>query len=115
MTETDEILKRVRDIFSEPNGPFYGSDITPMVGDLCDEVERLRRESRSRWARSENWRRHADERLQLCMRFVDALKGLRHKSGDYCFCQKSIDNPMFKDHSEACKRAVSVLNEIEGV
>lgn len=37
-----------------------------------------------------------------------ALQKLKHGE---CWCEVSIDNPMYKEHSDACKNALNVTND----
>ena len=39
-----EPIDRIRGALSDPDAPWYGSDLVPMVTDLCDECERLKQE-----------------------------------------------------------------------
>lgn len=43
---------------------------------------------------------------------VKALRGLAYSRNIYsetCFCEMAIGNPMYNDHTPACKRARAVL------
>lgn len=52
----------------------------------------------------------ANTRLQFQRDLLlDALTGLR---GDDCFCEMAIGNPMYRDHSDACKKATRALGVI---
>lgn len=41
----NETIQQLRTIFGEPNGPFYGSDVVPIVADLCEQAEQLQAEN----------------------------------------------------------------------
>ncbi len=49
------------------------------------------------------------EQAKPIERLRDAIEQFRY--GDRCFCQMSIGNPMFKNHSPACKAASAALTE----
>jgi hypothetical protein len=54
---------------------------------------------------AENVRAQAVELKRAAL--AGALEGL--KRGDNCWCEKAIDNPMYRDHSDACKKAAAAL------
>lgn len=35
-------LDRIKNALADPKAPWYGSDLVPLVADLCEEFERLR-------------------------------------------------------------------------
>jgi len=37
-----ETIDLIREFLSDPDAPWYGSDLVPMVADLCSECERLK-------------------------------------------------------------------------
>ncbi len=45
---------------------------------------------------------------------LEALKSQRYATGEQCFCEVSIDNPMLKGkHTESCKKAMAALERAE--
>ncbi len=40
-TKMDAIIQKLREIFGDSDGPFYGSDIVPLVADITEGHEKL--------------------------------------------------------------------------
>lgn len=53
---------------------------------------------------------HVEDQDKLFYEAIDIIK--MFKTGD-CFCEKGIDNPMIKTHSEQCIKIKEFLDKIE--
>lgn len=49
--------------------------------------------------------------LETC---IEALVGLKHRHAE-CWCGVAIGNPMYSEHSLACKLAREALSKIRGI
>lgn len=49
-------------------------------------------------------------------KYEEALVGLRYGCGEpKCFCDVSIGNPMYRGHSDSCKRATDTLTQVQKI
>ena len=56
-----ESIDRIRQYLADPSAPWYGSNIVPLVADLCDENERLWAASQKR--KNDNLPGHWDDEV----------------------------------------------------
>ena len=54
--------------------------------------------------------------LSALEKYEEALVGLRYGCGEpKCFCDVSIGNPMYRGHSDSCKRATDTLTQVQKI
>jgi len=90
--QMNKTVEQLRGAFGSPNGPFYGSDIVPLIADLCEGYEQLQAENErlqinlSKWQELSKWQdnllgcyrigtRPSDKCLDRIHYLKQALKG----------------------------------------
>ena len=80
-----------------------GSLRTALVGDGCEVCNPALAQELAFMAASDK----AAEYRSMCERLAEALQCVGHN--EVCWCGVAIGNPMYKEHSTACKRATAAL------